>query len=167
VIVLPFGLPVYEPKIADCITKALQKDIICVAAAGNRGANARIAFPARMSGVIAIHSSDAHSNPSLFNATSLPGRKNFTTLGEAIPTNVDPIRDADIRYRTGSSYSATLAASIVASVIAVVKNTLRFELYVIQILQSPEGVEALLGLMSVSRGGYDYFPPWLLLSDDF
>jgi subtilisin family serine protease len=166
-IVIPFGLPVYEPKIAGCINKALQRNIVCIAATGNQGANARIAFPAKMSGVIAIYSSDAHSNPSLFNANPLPGRKNFATLGEAISIREGRVGGEDYKAWTGTSCSATLASSIVASVIALAKSTLRLEPYALRILRTPKGVEALLELMSVSRGGYDYVAPWLLLSEDF
>jgi hypothetical protein len=133
-IVLPLGLPVYDSAIADRINRALQKKIICLAATGNQGANARIAFPARMNGVVAIHSADANGNPSLFNATPLPGRKNFATLGEAIPVKSITSGGAYGVYLSGSTYAVTLAASVLASVITLAKHTLGLEPYAMQIL---------------------------------
>jgi hypothetical protein len=56
---------------------------------------------------------------------------------------------------------------MLASVISLAKNTLRLQPDAMQVLQTPEGVEALLVLMSVPRGGYDYIAPWLMLSEDF
>lgn len=177
-IILPLGLSVHEPGIADAINKALKNGIICLAAVGNQGTNARIAFPARMPGVVGIHSCDGYGNPSHFNPSPTKGQNNFCTLGEQIRVRYRaPLRcDDDEKEETeeegprlvsGSSYAVVIAASIIAQVFVFARDTLKLEPQSIQALRSPEGVHALLELMSTSRNGYDYVAPWILLSEEF
>jgi hypothetical protein len=113
-LILPFELPVYELRITDCIKQALQKSVICLAGAGNSGANARLAFPARLPRVVGIHATDSLGNPSAFNPSPIKERKNFATLGEQIRATGFPVKDPRDNTITGTTYTITVAAGMLA-----------------------------------------------------
>jgi subtilisin family serine protease len=162
-IVLPMGIREHDQNISSAVLEARQKSVIVVAPTGNSGGNERVAFPARMAGVIAVNATDGHGNPSSFNPSPRKARKNFSTLGELIPSKTLNDRTS---YITGTSYAALVAASILSIVIQFARNRLQMTSQDLRWLNSPEGAETLLELMSVERGGYDYVAPWLFFSGE-
>ncbi|RDW58854.1 hypothetical protein BP6252_13330 [Coleophoma cylindrospora] len=161
-LVLPFGLNTYNQELADQLSRALQANIICLAATGNSGANARAAYPARMPGVVAVFSSDSLGNPSLFNPSPSPAQRNFSTIGEDIAIS----HNGEEQYRSGTSFATCVMAGILSSMFVFARDYLELDLEDWNLLHTPAGAHKFLEIMSTSRGGYDYVAPWLLLSDD-
>ncbi|TRX92293.1 hypothetical protein FHL15_006908 [Xylaria flabelliformis] len=163
-IVVPLGMEYHDRGISAAILEARQHNITVVAAAGNSGGNDRVAFPARMPSVIAVHATDGHGNPSLFNPSPVKARKNFSTLGESIPTISKSTNEEC--YMTGTAWAACTAAAILSVVIQFARKRLEMNGEDLQWLNSPEGAELLLELMSSDRGGYNYVAPWLFFSGE-
>lgn len=161
-IVLPFGFPVHHEIVSAAISFALEKGITCLAAPGNAGGNERAAFPARMPGVIAIYATDGYGNPSPFNASPIKGRKNFSTIGENMPSS----RNGVEATTSGTSYSVCVAAAVLATMLEFARTQLSLDDADLRTLNSPDGAEKMLDLMSSERGGYDYMAPWLFFSDE-
>ncbi|KAI0444182.1 putative subtilisin [Xylaria telfairii] len=167
-IIVPLGMREHHQGISAAILEARQHNITVVAPAGNSGGNERVAFPARLPSVIAVHATDGHGNPSTFNPSPVKARKNFSTLGELIPgiPVLDEPMDKTDSYMTGTSYAACMAAAILSVVIQFARRRLEMSKDDLQWLNSPEGAELLLELMSTERGGYDYVAPWLFFSGE-
>ncbi|KAF4628967.1 hypothetical protein G7Y89_g9181 [Cudoniella acicularis] len=160
-IVLPFGFPIHHERVSTAISFALEKGITCLAAPGNAGGNERAAFPARMPRVIAIYATDGYGNPSLFNAAPMKGRKNFSAIGEIMPSSWN-----GVEVKTSStSYSVCVAAAVLATMFEFARTQLSLDDADLKTLNSPDGAEKMLELMSSERGGYDYIAPWLFFSD--
>lgn len=170
-IVMPFGFTKSDSGIFRQINKALRQNIVCIAAPGNQGGNGPTFFPARMPGVIAAFSADGYGNPSLFNPSPDPGQRSFTFIGE----NISCYWNREERRFSGSSYSASIAAGILAACIVLIRGpaiqkmlqdslgsnlTDRLDWF-----NSCLGIEKLLEQMSRPRNGYNYVVPWNLLSD--
>jgi hypothetical protein len=159
-VILPLGFQVYDKEVSDTISQALKKNIICLAAPGNAGANERIEFPARLPRVISIYATDGYGNPAPFNPSPLKGRKSFSTLGKDIECRWG----GETVLRTGTALSVCIAGGILASIFDFIRNDLSIDGDDWETLHTPEGAEKLLELMSSSRGGYEYVAPWFLLS---
>ena len=91
------------------------------------------------------------------------GCKNFSTVGELIPSSA--FGGENVRL-TGTPFAACVAASVLSVVIQFARTRLQMKKEDLQWLNSPEGAEALLELMSTKRGGYDYVSSWLFFSDE-
>jgi hypothetical protein len=161
-VILPLGFQVYNKEVSDAISQALKKNIICLAAPGNGGANERIAFPARLPRVISIYATDGYGNPAPFNPSPLKGRQNFSTLGE----NIECGWQGETALKSSTSFSVCIAGGILASIFDFIRNDLSIDGADWEALHTPEGAEKLLELMSSSRGGYEYVAPWFLLSTE-
>lgn len=161
-IILPLGFPVYDEELANAISLALRENVLCLAAPGNNGANERIAFPARLPGVIHIYATDGYGNPLPFNPSPLPGQKNFSTLGEDIEFKW---KERTI-FSSGTSFSVCIAGGILAMILDCAQNYLKMDKADVKALHMPQEAEKILELMSAHRGGYSYIAPWLLLSDE-
>ncbi|KAL7958637.1 putative subtilisin [Trichoderma compactum] len=161
-IVLPFGVRVRDEAIYNAITQALEANIICLAAAGNHGANDQTAFPARMPRVIGIYSTDGFGNASRFNPSPIQGRRNFSALGE----DHEFFWKQECKRRSGSEFAVCVAGGILSRVLQVTRAHAMLDPKDWKALHTPEGAEKLLDLMSHHRGGYDYVVPWSLFPTD-
>ena len=161
-IVFPLGFTVHNDEVAKAISHALHANIICLAAAGNQGANEQTSFPARMPRVIAVYSTDGYGNPSPFNPSPRKARKNFSTLGESF----EQIWEGKTQFRSGSSYAVCVAAGILATMLDLSRNHLALDNEDLKTLHTSEGAEMMLDIMSCQRGGYDYVAPWILLPNN-
>ncbi|KLU90664.1 hypothetical protein MAPG_10516 [Magnaporthiopsis poae ATCC 64411] len=162
-IVLPLGFTVRSEETSAAISEALLGNIICIAAPGNSGGNDRLAFPARMPGVIPVYATDGFGNPCPFNPSPLKDRKNFSTIGESISSRWGG-EEVVIR---GTAYSACVAAAMLATVLDFARNHLSLDAATLSVLKSPQGAEKLLEMLSSERGGYDYVTPWLFFTDEY
>jgi len=163
IIILPLGFRVYSEELADALSLALRENVLCLAAPGNSGANERVAFPARFPGVIPIYSTDGYGNPSRFNPPPLPGRHNFSTLGEDLELKGP---GDDITLSKGTSFSVCIAGGVLATILHLAQNSLEMGEADVKALHNPHEAEKILELLSVHHGGYSYIAPWLLLCDE-
>ncbi|KID66892.1 uncharacterized protein G6M90_00g070620 [Metarhizium brunneum] len=164
-IVLPLGLEIHHDGVANAISQAIRRNIICLAATGNNGANDRASFPARMHGVIPIFSADSYGNPSPYNASPMRHRKNFSTFGENVRVWRDDRTD-EPAYKSSTSFAVCIAAGMLAAMLAFARDSLQLDQRDWNTLHTPAGAEKYLELMSTSRGGYEYVAPWLLISNE-
>ncbi|EFY93778.1 hypothetical protein MAC_00269 [Metarhizium acridum CQMa 102] len=107
--------------VANAISQPMRKNIICLAATGNNGANDGASFPARMHGVIPTFSTDSYGNPSPDHASPIRGRKNFSTLGENVRVWGDG-RTEELAYKSGTSFAVCVAAGIRAAMLVFARD---------------------------------------------
>ncbi|KID97185.1 Peptidase S8/S53, subtilisin/kexin/sedolisin, partial [Metarhizium majus ARSEF 297] len=151
-IVLPLGLEIHHDGVANAISQAIRRNIICLAATGNNGANDRASFPARMHGVIPIFSADSYGNPSPFNASPMRDRKTFSTFGENVRVWRDDRTD-EAAYKSSTSFAVCIAAGMLAAMMVFARDYLQLDQRDWGTLHTPAGAEKYLELMSTSRGG--------------
>jgi hypothetical protein len=163
---MPFGYPKLDEEVEAAVEIARRQGSICLAAAANSGANAPVSFPARHRGVIAINSTDGYGNPSAFNPSPRDNDRNFSTLGEGVPT-APMYRTEGIESRkSGTSFSVCIAAGILARMLEYTNAKMKLSGSERNKLHSYEGALAMLTLMSTKRAGYSYVAPWLLWTDE-
>ncbi|KAI9901005.1 hypothetical protein N3K66_005267 [Trichothecium roseum] len=164
----------------ECIEKAIhfayEQGVAVLAAASNDGANRAMAdqvpFPARMSEVICINSSDGYGNPSAFNPPAVDGTFNFMTLGESVPIPPEPdghqggeAHGENVHRETGTSFATPIAASIAACFMEfLLQNLLRKDKQVPKELHPRDVVTRLFAGMSSSHNNFRYLRPWDLIN---
>ncbi len=138
------------------------------ASASNDGANRpkddRAPFPASMSEVICINSSDGQGNPSDFNPPPGDDDFNFMTLGESVLTIPGlAAGDADERH-TGTSFATPVAAAIAAVFIEFFnQRPLRLQKHLLEEVITQDGMSKLFVGMSEPVNGFRYLRPWDLM----
>jgi hypothetical protein len=137
---------------------------IVFAAAGNRGGNTSLGWPASMQGVIAIHATDGLGGAAPFNPTSTPN--SFATLGRDIKSSwwVKEGRKPTDKpvYLSGTSFATPIAAAIAADVLEYARWKLRPNSRQNGLLHSPRYMREIFAKMMQPRFGYNYVQPWLL-----
>jgi len=109
------------PPIASALNEALKAGILIFASASNTGANYPITFPARLSGIFCIGSSDGVGHPSSFNPP-FAGEEKYSALGEAVSGACPKTLSKELGYnakeqtirRNGTSTATPIAAGIAA-----------------------------------------------------
>lgn len=147
-----------------------------LAAASNDGANRatadQVPFPARMSEVICINSSDGYGNPSAFNPPAVDGTFNFMTLGESVPIPLEPdgyqrgeAHGENVHRETGTSFATPIGASIAACFMEfLLQNLLRKDKQVPKELHPRDVITRLFAGMSSSHNNFRYLRPWDLIN---
>ncbi len=104
------------PAELDAFTYAFSKNVIIVAAAGNRAQDVRIGSPANIPGVLAVSGTDRQAN---FWSGSMAGPE----VGIAAPATqiVAPVPKADYASTYGSGTGTSDATAIVSGVVALVR----------------------------------------------
>ena len=129
---------------------------IVLAAAANGGGNDRCAFPARRTGVIAIHATDKKGNRAEFNPDP-EGDSNFATLGVDIYSKWDGYRVS----ASGTSYATPIAAGIAANILEFARHNLQLTKKDKDWLYSARGMRMVLSRLSNLRpDGYRYIRFW-------
>ncbi|OBT64537.1 hypothetical protein VE03_05295 [Pseudogymnoascus sp. 23342-1-I1] len=166
IIIFPFGMKHLDPELDNVISMAHSRNVVCLAASGNGGANEKLPFPAGIPGVLAINSTDGYGNPAPFNPSPRMGRKNFSTLGQGIHVRVKGKGDhLDKDIQNGSSFAVSVAGGILAAMFMFASDVLMLEERDLKDLRTPKGAEKLFDLMSCKRGDYDYVAPWILIEE--
>ncbi len=160
---MSFGFPQGYHAIHQEIEKAIYRGKTVFAAASNDGGNTDRAYPARQHGVICVHSTDGHGNPSLFNPTALDRKNNFCVVGENIKAgwpSPDPNKLGGTKYLSGTSFATPVAIAIAAFMVGLVcKSKPEHKNWMVP-LKSTMGIEAIFQVMSERRNGkYDVVNP--------
>ncbi|OAQ58351.1 subtilase family domain-containing protein [Purpureocillium lilacinum] len=167
IIVMPFGVDREREVVETAINNAYHRGKILIASAANSGGNTGRAYPAKDERVICMHASDGNGNDYHgINPSPLPNTDNFTTLGLGIRfywANQDV-------WKSGTSYSAPVAAGIAANVLDFVRHpALGGKLPPEQLkeLGTGAGMRKMFRLLAgdVLRRGYNYLEPWSLWKD--
>ncbi|CZR56494.1 uncharacterized protein PAC_06382 [Phialocephala subalpina] len=157
IVSMSFGMPQRSSTIRKAINSYSGQKIF-FAATHNDGGNRNVAYPAKLSKVIGISSTDGLGNSSRFNP-STQGKLSFSTLGEGIAS--EWLGSCDVR-KSGTSYATPIAAAIAATFLAFVKLKLDMDSEELEKLHSCEGMSAMLKLMSKPMGEHSYVTPWSL-----
>lgn len=172
---MPFGFAdahdAADPRdsILQAIRHATTQGIAMFAAASNDGKNRpdEVAWPARASEVICVHSFDGSGNPSTFT----PGASKDQTLavlGEAVESAwPEKLRSPHpgYRYMSGTSCAATIAGSIAAVVLDYARAFLSEEDWLE--LRRVGGMRRIFDKMTHSRTfGYSYIRPWQIFGKE-
>jgi subtilisin family serine protease len=112
---MPFHLEGDRGKVREAIQRASMYGILVFAAA-SYGGNQATGFPARLHGVICIHSADSYGNKTASNPSFLKHNINFSTLGEAIPVSISQ-QGEQTDLVSGSSYATSIAVGIAATIL--------------------------------------------------
>lgn len=102
-----------EPEIKTAVERAIAADVVVVAAAGNAPGDTRVAFPARLPGVLAVGGVDRQGNHASISATG-PEMVIVAPAVDIVSVGLDS------RYLTSSGTSD--AAAIVAGAVALVRS---------------------------------------------
>ncbi|RSL44909.1 hypothetical protein CEP53_011014 [Fusarium sp. AF-6] len=138
------------------------KKVVVIAAASNWGGNRHIAFPASSKGVICIHSTDGHGNPSKTNPTAQKG-KDFAVLGMSIKSSIKGKNKKRTEvYISGTSYATAIGVGIAANVLEVAKGDSALWDGGKGKLCSSWGMSCVFKIMSEERAGYRNVMPWRL-----
>ncbi|KAF5621994.1 subtilase family domain protein [Fusarium sp. NRRL 52700] len=137
-------------KIEKAIDNARHK--ILFAAAANHGGHGPRTFPANDPRVICIHASDGKGNDGGINPTCLEDDLNFMTLGLAVTFGDG--------CKSGTSYSAPIAAGLAAQTLYVADHLMRLTPAVRLRLRTGQGMRAMFKLMSEKRSSYRFVAPW-------
>ncbi|KAJ4248542.1 hypothetical protein NW757_008190 [Fusarium falciforme] len=138
------------------------KKVVVMAAASNWGGNRQIAFPASCKGVICVHSTDGHGNPSKTNPTAQKG-KDFAVLGMSIKSSVKTKDKKRTEvYISGTSYATAIGVGIAANVLEVAKGDPILWDEGKGKLCSSWGMSCVFRIMSEERAGYRNVMPWRL-----
>ncbi|KAL2673797.1 hypothetical protein Neosp_012241 [[Neocosmospora] mangrovei] len=168
IISLSMAMDGEDPRIKKALDKVLSpphdnpKKVVVMAAASNWGGNRRIAFPASCRGVICVHSTDGHGNPSNTNPTAQKG-KDFAVLGMSIKSSVkNKDKERTNVYISGTSFATAIGVGIAANVLEIAKGDPTFWDEVKGRLCSSWGVSCVFKIMSEERAGYRNVMPWRL-----
>jgi len=164
IIVMPFSVDGNSVRVEAAINDAYHRGKILIASAANSGGNSGRAYPAKDERVICMHASDGKGNDHHgINPSALPNTDNFTTLGLGIEFSWSnkPV------WKSGTSYSAPIAAGIAASILDVVRHPAlegNIPLEQLRELGTGPGMKKIFRLMAKQavRGGYDFVSPWNL-----
>ncbi|CAK7237597.1 hypothetical protein SBRCBS47491_010035 [Sporothrix bragantina] len=163
IISLSLGFKTGIPSIQRALDDAIKMNgVLVFAAASNDGANSGTAYPAKLSSVFCIYSTDSYGNPSLFNPspTALNGDA-FGIIGENVlgawPSSPASRAVGDSLQRmSGSSIATPIAAALVACVLGL---AFKWEAQNVIKLASYEGVRRVLFKMAVKRKEHLYLDP--------
>lgn len=161
---MSFGWPQHQTVVADAIDHATRRSILICAAASNSGANDGVAFPARFSPVIGIHSTNEQGKPSDFTPNPHPYVPNFAVLGENVHAGAWPGR-ADGHSQSGTSTATPIFAAVMALVLEFVEQK-PSKTPEEKRLRDHRVMTRVLLAMSDEVEGYRYVRPWKLLSSD-
>ncbi|RSL48362.1 hypothetical protein CEP54_012969 [Fusarium duplospermum] len=159
IINLSFGLDQGAKRLIQPVIDRIWEDgKLIFAAASNSGGNGKRAYPAKGSGVFAIHATKGNGySPENMNPPADKILNNFATLGYRIPSRWDG-KDVHI---SGTSFATPVAAAIAANALEFVQlapphyrssNSRYFHVW--------GGMKHLFSCMSNKVDGYDYVRPW-------
>ena len=163
---MPFSVNGDRDAVESAINDAAHRGKILIASAANFGGNTGRAYPAKDERVICMHASDgrgndAHGiNPSPWTTTTTD---NFTTLGLGIRFSWS----GENIWKSGTSYSAPVAAGIAASIIHHARRPELAGKLSADKLCTGEGMKKVFRRMGRNeiRQGYNYIAPWNLWKD--
>ncbi|KXH32902.1 hypothetical protein CSIM01_07529 [Colletotrichum simmondsii] len=148
IIVMPFSVERHSDAVKNALNNAYHRGKILIASAANSGGLSGRAYPAKDERVICMHASDGMGNDSNgTNPSALSRVDNFTTLGLGIEFSQAGKRV----WKSGTSYSAPIAAGIAASILHVIGHPAN------EGEMSPEQLTN-----DNVRDGYDFIGPWNL-----
>ncbi|KAK0804786.1 hypothetical protein LTR91_022146 [Friedmanniomyces endolithicus] len=185
IISMSFGYQNAIPAIEEVIDEYAGK-VIMFAAASNCGGNAPISWPARHPNVICVFATDADGNFYRKNPTPQKGT-NLAVLGTSVGGCWPPALNdgGHLQHKSGTSCATPIAAGIAGVLMNLMrarksayleslptvsklwneKKKLKYEQH-LRTLGKPWGMNAVLGLMTEERQGYDYIAPWRLFDND-
>lgn len=170
---MALGFPNTDKEIQQAILDAVHDKILVFAAAGNHANNHKIAFPARMSEVISVFSTDAGSRASKFNPPPQERSYNFAILGEGVDVDEGSSTAMDSSTETsptaggvyGTSVATAIAAGFAASLIDFSRQPDCRDSHqgrdFIE-MRDQNNMRAILSSLSVPDKQYDCIVPWRL-----
>ncbi|KAH0420861.1 hypothetical protein CcaCcLH18_13765 [Colletotrichum camelliae] len=161
IINLSFGLDeAAKSMISPEIESLVDRGKLIFASASNSGGNGRRAYPAKETGVFAIHATNPEgTSPEGLNppCISSEGVYNFATFGYQVPSRWNG-RDT---YITGTSFATPIAAAIAANVLDFVQRApLKIQFTNPRYFFSFGGMRSVFVRLSSRMGNYDYIRPW-------
>lgn len=164
---MAFGFSERHTAIDKAIRYASYKGRLMFAAASNDGRNRSddIAWPARDANVICIHSGDGNGTRSPFTPTSQDNMR-IMVLGESVqsacPTHVD---SSGLRYMSGTSCAAPIAAGIAALILDYARGFLDDEQW--QTLRRTDAMRNMFKRMrDENHADYWWIKPWKIFRED-
>lgn len=117
---MSFGFGNRNDMLYDEIKYAASKDVLIFAAASNDGKNRPdgVAWPAKETSVICVHSGDGLGNSSSFTPSPKDNMR-IMVLGECVPSAWPPKLKSpgDLKYMSGTSCAAPIAGGIAAVIL--------------------------------------------------
>ena len=117
VINISYGSSTTESRERRAIRHAVENDVVVVAAAGNRGVNQGIDYPAALPGVIAVGATDALDRRATFSCTG--PELDLVAPGVSILTYTANATTYGLTYTQGTSFSSPLVAGVAALMLSV------------------------------------------------
>ncbi|KAI4269376.1 MAG: hypothetical protein L6R35_006691, partial [Caloplaca aegaea] len=153
----------YQTAVAEAIDHAATCGVLVCAAASNGGANDDVAFPARDSPVICVHSTNEHGKPSDFTPNPLPFAPNFAVIGENVEA-AWPGRENG-HSQSGTSTATPILAAVMALVLEFVDQKPR-KTADEKRLRDHRVMTKVLRAMSDKVEGYHFVRPWKVMSSN-
>ncbi|KAL9017858.1 MAG: hypothetical protein Q9185_004806 [Variospora sp. 1 TL-2023] len=115
IINMSFGWPQYQMAVAKPVDHAATCGVLVCAAASNGGAKDDVAFPARDSPVICVHSTNKQGKPSDFTPNPLPFTPKFAVIGENVEAAWPGCENG--HSQSGTSTATPILAAVMALVL--------------------------------------------------
>ncbi|KAK4201197.1 hypothetical protein QBC40DRAFT_324993 [Triangularia verruculosa] len=173
IIILPWGFEDDHSEMIDAIVAAKSQRILIFAAASNHGGTygglrhaATVSFPARMSDVISVFSTNPCIEPSSFNPKPSPVGYNFAILGENI--TLHPDENDNRALLSGTSFATAVAAGVAARLLDFSRHPdATTWIKRADDLRLTDGMSAIFAYMAKdeNKKGYHCMRPWKLLDD--
>jgi subtilisin family serine protease len=180
IISLSLGFTADDEAMSEAIWKACASGTLVFAAAANdtKNENTPIRFPARMTEVICVFSSDAYGTPSKFNPFPRRDRPNFMFPGENIkgawPAGIQADgtfirKGATYKCEDGTSCATPIAAAVAAGILEFAGQEREHKIRQVKLLKRFGGMSAIflkrmVDGYAIGENSFLYVKPWKLIS---